>query len=119
MCYPGVDIIEIKRFQQAVERHPRLADRLFTVAERQKLADKPDQSWAGRFAAKESVLKALGTGFGPLSWHDIEIDVNEMGEPFVMLSPKALEIAQARGGRAVRVSISHDRSRAVAMAILI
>lgn len=118
MCYPGVDIIEIKRFQRALDRHPRLIGRLFTAAEQRELEDKHQQSWAGRFAAKEAILKALGTGLGPLSWHDVEIYDNEMGEPLVVLSPKAQEFARRRGGCAVRVSISHDRSRAVALAIL-
>ncbi len=119
MIYPGIDIIEIERFIQAKKRHPKLIERLFTSAEQEDLKGKGEQSWAGRFAAKEAILKALGTGFGPLAWHDVEIFSAENGEPYAVLSEKAKIIAGTRGGEEVRISISHDRSRAVAMAILV
>lgn len=119
MAFPGVDIIEIKRFAEACERRPKLFERLFSQEERGELECKGMQSRAGRFAAKEAVLKSLGTGLSGLAWHDIEVLTNSRGEPIVRLSDRAREIALARGGNEVRVSISHDRERAIAFAILV
>jgi len=73
---------------------------------------------AVRFAGKEAVLKALGTGLRGLSWHDIEIFTNQLGEPFVVLSERAQKIAGSRGGNAVKISLSHNKDNAVAFAIL-
>ncbi|MDQ7093110.1 holo-ACP synthase [Desulfosporosinus sp. PR] len=116
--YPGIDIIEIERMANALERHPRLFERLFTIRERENLTGKGMQSYAARFAGKEAVLKTLGTGLCGLSWHDIEIIAAPSGEPLVFLSSKAMAQAQARGGSLVRVSLTHDRTQAVAFAIL-
>jgi holo-[acyl-carrier protein] synthase len=116
--FPGVDIIEIERFARACRRQPKIVDRLFTMRERNDLHGKSMQSWAGRFTAKEAVLKALGTGLQGISWQDIEIINGPKGEPQAFLSKRAEEKVKARGGSAVRVSISHDRSKAIALAIL-
>lgn len=116
--YPGVDILEIARFGQACNRQPKLIFRLFTQREREDLKERAIQSWAGRFAAKEAVLKALGTGIRGLSWQDIEILTNEHGEPVVELTAKAKAKLQERGGSRIHVSLSHDRTHTVAMAIL-
>ena len=119
MSYPGVDIVEIERFSEACRRQPRLTDRLFTLAERESLAGKGMQSWAARFAAKEAVLKALGTGLAGLSWHDIEILNQPSGEPIVVLSPRARQIANTRGKGEVRLSLTHNKTQAIAVAILV
>lgn len=116
--YPGVDIIEIARFAQACSRQPRLLARLFTNRELEALVTSSPSSLAARFAGKEAVLKALGTGLRGLSWHDVEILNNDLGEPIVILSEKAKDIAESRGGHTVRLSLSHSRDNAVAMAIL-
>lgn len=116
--YPGIDIIEIERVAQALKRQPKLFDRLFTNREREALLGKGIQSYAARFAGKEAVLKTLGTGLQGLSWHDIEIIGNEKGEPEVYLSSKAMDQASVRGGSQVRVSLSHNRTQAMAFAIL-
>lgn len=116
--YPGVDIIEIERVAQALKRQPKLAERLFTVRERENLRGKGYQSYAARFAGKEAVLKTLGTGLRGLSWHDIEIIGGLSGEPQVCLSARAADLVKARGGSQVRVSLSHDRTQAVGIAIL-
>lgn len=118
MPYPGIDIIEIERFGEACQRHPKLLERLFTERENLYLENKGLQSRAARFAAKEAVLKALGCGLRGLSWHDIEILSEASGEPVVYLSEKAAQILEKRGGTQIRISLSHDRSKAVAMAIL-
>ncbi len=116
--YPGVDIIEIERFARACRRQPKLVDRLFTQREQHDLEGKSIQSWAGRFTAKEAVLKALGTGLHGIGWQDIEIIRGPEGEPVALLSPRAEDKVKARGGSGIRISIAHDRSKAIAMAIL-
>lgn len=118
MPYPGVDIIEIERFAQACGRQPRLPERVFTARERAQLSDKGYQSWAACFAGKEAVLKTLGTGLSGLSWQDIEILSEPSGEPLVYLSPRAQDKAWARGASKVWVSLTHNRTQAVAFAIL-
>ena len=116
--YPGTDIIEIKRFDSAVKRQPKLYDRLFTARELANLQGKGIQSYAAHFAGKEAVLKTLGTGLRGLSWHDIEIINEQSGEPVVYLSNKAMELVKARGGLQVRISLAHDNGQAIAFAIL-
>lgn len=116
--FPGIDIIEISRFSQACNRHPRLLPRLFTDRELEVLKGKTTSSLAVRFAGKEAVLKVLGTGLSSLSWHDVEILNNDLGEPIVLLSEKAKKIASSRGGDTVKLSLSHSKDTAIAMAIL-
>jgi len=116
--YPGIDIIEIERVAQAFKRQPRLFERLFTIREQEALIGKGIQSYAARFAGKEAVLKTLGTGLHGLSWYDIEILSNDRGEPLVYLSLRAMDIVSARGGSQVRVSLSHNKTQAIAFAIL-
>lgn len=116
--FPGVDIVEIQRFTKAIERTPRLRERLFTIREIESLEGKTIVSWAARFAGKEAVLKALGTGLRGLSWHDIEILSNDMGEPVVFLTEKAERLLHTRGGSQLRVSLSHEKEYAIAMAVL-
>jgi holo-[acyl-carrier protein] synthase len=114
----GNDIIEIERIRLAIERHGQhFLSRLFTQKEQDycyKFKD-PAPHFAGRFAAKEAVAKALGTGFGSeVSWHDIEILSNELGRPIVHLSK---EVNQRFHNPHVLVSISHSASHATAVAI--
>ncbi|GAB6155875.1 holo-ACP synthase [Desulfosporosinus burensis] len=116
--YPGIDIIEIERVVQAYKRQPKLFERLFTIQERDNLLGKGIQSYAARFAGKEAILKTLGTGLSGLSWHDIEILNDLSGEPLVYLSSRAMNQVRARGGSQVRVSLTHNRTQAMAFAIL-
>ena len=117
--YPGTDIIEIERMAAALQRRPELAERLFTPREREDLRSKGPRSYAARFAGKEAVLKALGTGLRGLSWHDVEIISSPGGEPAVNLSPRAKALAEARGGSGVRVSLAHSQTQAIAFAVLV
>ncbi|MEA4901771.1 holo-ACP synthase [Desulfitobacterium sp.] len=117
--YPGIDIIKIERFALACERQPKIRERVFTERERADLDKRPTSSWAARFAGKEAVLKSMGTGLTGLSWHDVEILTAKSGEPQVYLSPKAESLVQKRGGSIVRLSLSHEREYAVAMAVLV
>ena len=116
--YPGVDIIEIERVVMAFKRQPKLYERLFTMREQENLLGKGIQSYAARFAGKEAILKTLGTGLRGLSWHDIEILSDLSGEPQVYLSSRAKDLVKARGGFQVRISLSHNRTQAMAFAIL-
>ncbi|RJE48872.1 MULTISPECIES: holo-ACP synthase [unclassified Dehalobacter] len=116
--YPGIDIIEIARFEQACRRHSKLVARLFTDRELTELSKKHVSSLAARFAGKEAVLKALGIGLRGLSWHDIEILRNEVGEPVVYLSERAQAAARLRGAETVRISLSHSKDTAIASVIL-
>ncbi len=116
--YPGIDIIEIERVATAFKRRPKLYERLFTIRERENLINKGIQSHAARFAGKEAILKTMGTGLRGLAWHDIEILTDSTGEPLVYLSSRALDLVLARGGSRVRVSLSHNRTQAIAFAIL-
>lgn len=108
----GIDLLEIERLERALERHPRLAQRVFTDGELAYANDRarPGQHLAARFAAKEAVVKALG--LGGLELRDIEVEAGE--PPTVKLSGRA---AEAAAGRRVRVSLTHSRDSAAAVAL--
>jgi holo-[acyl-carrier protein] synthase len=113
----GIDLIEISRL---VGINPAIRSRfLRRVFTSQELVDANDSNMhlAGRFAAKEAVAKALGTGIGPVSWQDIEIQRGENGEPLLLLHRAAQEIAQELGLSQWSVSISHTNTHAVALAV--
>lgn len=116
----GVDIVEIDRWERAAQRSGLLA-RLFTAAER--AAAPPvrgrSQYFAGRFAAKEAVLKALGTGLRGGRWQDVEIIRDALGRPVARLHGALAERARGMGVAAVLVSISHARGCAVATAMAV
>ncbi|MDR1603661.1 MAG: holo-ACP synthase [Gracilibacteraceae bacterium] len=116
--FPGIDLVEVSRFTRICQRQPAILERLFTPAELAELSSRSWESKAARFAGKEAVLKALGTGIGPLGWHDVEIRTAASGEPLVRLSARAAETAAARGGDTVRLSLTHTGDMAAAMATL-
>ena len=108
----GIDLLEIDRMERALERHPRLAERVFTAAEREYSARRarPARHLAARFAAKEAVVKALGlSGFGLA-----EIEVVAGEPPTVRLVGRA---AEAAAGREIEISLTHSRDYAAAVAI--
>jgi holo-[acyl-carrier protein] synthase len=108
----GIDLLEIRRLERALERHPRLAERVFTEAERDYAAARarPGRHLAARFAAKEAVVKALGlSGFG---LREIEIVAGE--PPTARLSGRA---AEAAAGEPIEVSLTHSRDFAAAVAV--
>lgn len=117
----GVDIVEIARFDQAVERQGQaFLNRLFLASELAYCAPmrEPARCYAARFAAKEAVSKAFGTGIGEhLGWHDIEIRRKATGEPFVVLHGNGAETAKRLGINEVKVSLSHSEHYAVANAV--
>ena len=114
----GTDIIEIDRIRKAVNRKKQaFLEKLFTkneIAYCNKYKD-PIPHFAARFAAKEAVVKAFGTGFGKLSFHDIEIINNEKGKPFVRLSP---ELSKKYKNHQIEISISHSDSYAIAYVVI-
>ncbi len=118
----GIDIVEVYRIRDTIERTPRFAERVFTAYERKYCETKgaaAAQSYAGRFAAKEAFLKALKTGWrGKLTWHDIEIISDAEGVPSLNVTGEALKLLGALGSGRVHLSISHTAEHAVAQVIL-
>lgn len=118
----GIDIIETARIKQSVEEHgDRFLDRVYTRAERdycERSKKRYYEHLAGRFAAKEAVLKVLGTGWrGGIAWTDIEIVSRQSGQPIVVLSGECERIARDLGIAQWHVSISHIETHATASAI--
>ena len=114
----GTDIIEIERIKRSIERHRQhFLDRVFTEKEQEYCLRhrESERHFAGRFAAKEAVVKALGTGFTRgIGWLDIEIENDSSGKPFVKLSSRLQEFF---GATNLSISISHCRNYAVAFAV--
>ena len=116
----GIDIVEIRRIKNAIEGNEKFLEKIFTAAELEYLKSRNlrPEYVAGRFAAKEAVAKALGTGFRGFDFKDIEIDRTTLGKPIVILKGKAKLIAKKAGQYNVHLSISHGEDSAVAYAIL-
>lgn len=108
----GVDIVDLARFERAVGRTPALKARLFAESER----DLPLRSLAGRFAAKEALIKALGDSTG-VGWHDMQVVNDVHGNPSFRLSGAVAEIVERRRITAVHLSMSHDAGVAIAQVV--
>ena len=106
----GIDVVDITRFKESLERTPHLAEKLFTESERTK----PVASLAARFAAKEALYKALSPTHG-LQWHDAEVINHENGKPDFLFSGA---IAELIDGATVHLSLSHDAGMASAMVVI-
>lgn len=118
----GVDIVEIERMRAILRRSPAFARRAFSEGERAYCDAKanPEAHYATRFAAKEAVLKALGTGFADgIGPRDVEVRRTKKGRPYVVLSGRARAVALEQGVREVPVSLSFTHSEAVACAMAI
>jgi holo-[acyl-carrier protein] synthase len=118
----GIDIVEIERIRRLIEEHgERFLDRVFTAGEQAYCrANKKRclEHYAGRFAAKEAVLKVLGTGWrGGIAWTDVEIVKDPSGQPKVVLSGECARIAGELGISRWHVSISHIETHATASAM--
>ena len=118
----GTDLARVERFRKFIdENKTALLERLFTLGEREYSFAKSDPAphLAARFAAKESCLKAFGTGWRDgISWHDMEVVPDELGRPDLCLSGRAAEIAGEKRVEMVHLSYSHDGDYAVATVIL-
>ena len=113
----GVDLIEIERVRRALERYPRFRDRCFTAAEQAYCDSRPNpaQSYAGRFAGKEAVGKALGSGVR-FTWREIEIAGRP--KPGVTLSGTTKAWAERMGAGAIELSMTHSRDLAQAVCVV-
>lgn len=117
----GIDLIECQRIRDIVARHEeRFIERVLTPAEAayvRRYRD-PIPSIAGRFAAKEAIVKVLGTGLrGTMAWQDMEILNDGNGQPHATLSDECQRVAQARGITRVLLSITHTSNYGAAVAI--
>ncbi len=115
----GVDIIEIERIERALNRNgDRFLQRIFTERE-QAHCGRRLHSLAGRFALKEAVSKALGTGIGDFNWVDVEIINDDRGKPILCLHNNAQTLANQLGLGQWSVSISHTDTHAIGFAVAI
>jgi len=118
----GVDMVETARIDHSLERFgERFLHRVFTAGEIAYCQSMkfPARHLAARFAAKEAVSKAFGTGIGKaMGWKDIDVHRKESGEPFVVLEGGAKQLAAERNVNAVWISLSHTDHHAVAMIAL-
>ncbi|OJX65875.1 MAG: holo-ACP synthase [Micrococcales bacterium 73-13] len=114
----GVDLVDIARFERAMGRTPRLRARLFAEDELSRDGRPlPLRSLAGRFAAKEAFIKALG-GSDEIGWHDMPVVSDEHGNPGFALRGRAAETAGALGVAGVHLTMSHDAGLAVAFVVV-
>ncbi|MFU8764928.1 MAG: holo-ACP synthase [Haliea sp.] len=122
MISVGTDILEVARVEAVVNRlGDKFVRRILTLAERSEYAvsQHPVRLLAKRFAAKEAIAKALGTGIGRgVSWQDIEVGHDVHGAPLVHLSGGAAEVVKRRGGTAVLLSLADEQAYVVAFAAL-
>ena len=120
----GVDVVDVQRFRALLDGHgERVLERLFSPQERaycERYRDGAAAHWAVRFAAKEAVLKALGTGLGEgMRWRDVEVYRDENGRPGVRLAGKVKAVFEEAGFERILISLSHSREVAMASVILI
>ena len=116
----GVDICEIARMERALERHPTLRERVFTPEEIAYCDSRarPAESFAGRFAAREATIKALG-GYRGRGWRDISVTREPSGAPSIALSGRAKLRADDLGISKVFITFTHERTSAVAFAVAV
>ena len=119
MLATGVDLVEIERMQSIVERYgERFLGRVFTSQELVEVGSNTS-SLAARFAAKEAVSKALGTGIGRVTWLEIEILRGPARQPILHLYGEADRLAQELGLRQWSISLSHTQAHAIALVVAI
>jgi len=120
----GVDAVDVTRFRRLLERRPRVAARCFTESEQSDATSSADvaQSLAARFAAKEAVMKALGTGIGGFALTDVEVRRTPgsgatRNAPFLVLRGSAAELAGAQGAGQFHLSLTHTDDVAIAFVV--
>ena len=117
----GIDLVDFPRIEEMVNRHgERFLDRVFTAAEQAYAEANKNgiETLAGRFAAKEAILKLMGTGWrGKIAWTDIEVVNNPSGQPEVTLSGEVEKIAERLGIKHISISITHTANFAIASAV--
>ena len=117
----GIDLVDFGRIEKMLEKHSeRFLERIFTSTE-QADADKQKnriEKLAGRFAAKEAVMKLIGTGWRDgIAWTDIEVVNNALGQPIVTITGKVKELADEKGVEQITLSITHTSNFAIASAV--
>lgn len=119
----GIDLVAIGRFRRALERHgERFLNRVFTPGEREDCSRRADPArhLAARFAAKEAVFKALGTGWGRgVGWQDVELASDSYGRPVCTLRGGAQTLLESMDGAEVLVSLAHEGDFAIAQALVV
>ena len=114
----GIDLIEIDRISEIIHQYgDRFLRRIYTEQELAEVGSSPD-SLSARFAAKEAVAKALGTGIGKVSWQDIEILRGPAREPQLHLHGNAAILAQEQGLVEWAISLTHSRTHAIAVVVV-
>jgi holo-[acyl-carrier protein] synthase len=116
----GVDICEIARMERALERHPTMRERVFTPEETAYCNAKarPAESYAGRFAAREAVIKAIG-GYRGKGWQDISVTRAPSGAPSIRLEGNAKRRADTLGITRILITFAHEKTNAVAFAVAV
>ncbi len=117
----GTDIVRVERVRRLLERYPNFIKRVFSAGEIAYCQGKasPEQSFAARFAAKEAVMKALGTGWdGKVNWRDIEVVADGQGRPEIQLRGGARERLNRLEADSVQLSLAHEKEYALAFVVL-
>ena len=118
----GIDLAEVDRLEAAIAKFgERFLNRVYTEAERRYCESKPNkfERFAGRFAAKEAAMKAIGTGWKRgVAWRDFEVMRAPSGQPIIAFHGKAAEIAGELGVKKALVTISHSKANAIAQVLL-
>lgn len=118
----GTDIISVSRIQRAIENNERFTDKLFTPGEIAYCESRASkyQSYAARFAAKEAVMKAIGTGWdGVINWLDIEVVADALGKPGIKCHNASQAFMEQQGIESIQLSLSHEKDYAVAFVVLV
>lgn len=115
----GVDAVDIDRFRVSLARTPTMRERLFTDVELDYVAPKSDPvpSLAARFAAREAVMKALGVGLGAFGFHDVWVEVADSGAPHLVVTGRAVELADDAGVSRWHLSLTHTDTTAIAYVV--
>jgi holo-[acyl-carrier protein] synthase len=115
----GIDIVDIGRIEKALERYPKMKAKLFTNDEALycQSKNKPYLHYAVRFAAKEAIVKSLGTGIRGFSWKDISVSRDELGKPTANLINGAAKVANSQKIKKIELSLSFSKNQAVAVAV--
>jgi holo-[acyl-carrier protein] synthase len=113
----GIDAVDIGRFRRSLERTPAMRDRIFTAAELAYVAGRADPvpALAARFAAREAAMKALDQGLGAWGFHDVSVERDGLGPPKLLVTGRALEVAQLFGVVRWNVSLTHTDELAMAV----
>ena len=117
----GIDLVDFPRIEEMIDRHgSHFLSRIFTQTEQQQADQMKNriERLAGRFAAKEAILKMLGTGWrGKIAWTDIEVLNNPLGQPQIKLTGEVKKIASKLGVKDVSLSITHTANFVIASAV--